>query len=84
MATIVRHRKTNTHLILVGTGYGSYKSARSGILFGDLAPSEKRGVETMVAVGFPDGRIAWCDSSELQIVSVDGQAPDAILAPFRS
>ncbi len=82
MATIVKLKHSNHHAILLGAGYGQYSSARPGAFFGDAFPVEKNGSSEMVAVSSADGKILWCESSELVVVSVDGQTPAQLLAPY--
>ena len=50
MATIVKVNDSDLHGILVGVGYGMFKSARPNMLFGDLLPSEKSGNSQMAAL----------------------------------
>ena len=84
MAMIVKHKSSNGHFVLVGVGFGAYSSARPGAFFGDWLPAEKSGEITMAAVAFPDGRILWCDTKELELVSIDGQSVRDVLKPFLS
>ena len=82
MASIVKHKKSEKHFLLIGTGYGAFQSARPGMFFGDLLPTQSEGVTTMVALGFPNGKILWCDSREVELVSVDGKSPSEILSAY--
>ena len=75
MATIVRLKNSDKHAVLVGVGYGMFKSASPNILFGDLLPSEKSGESHMAAVSTASGEILWWPSSDFTIVSIDGEAP---------
>jgi len=75
MATIVKLRDSDRHGILVGVGYGMFKSSRPGMFFGDLAPTEKSGDSQMAAISTATGEILWCPSKDLTIVSIDGKAP---------
>ena len=38
MATIMEHRESGNRYILLGTGYGAYKSSRPSRVFGNLIP----------------------------------------------
>lgn len=75
MATVVAHRSTGHRYILVGAGFGMYKSSRPGILFGNLDPQEQSGSASLLAVCDGAGQIGWIASHELVVVSVDGRAP---------
>ena len=82
MATIVKLRDSDRHGILVGVGYGMFKSSRPGMIFGDIAPNEKSGESEMAAVSTATGQILWCPSKDLTIVSIDGKAPSEHLQSY--
>ena len=82
MATIVKVNDSDLHGILVGVGYGMFKSARPNMLFGDLLPSEKSGNSQMAAVSTAQGKILWCESERLTIVSIDGKKPGEHLKQY--
>jgi len=75
MATIVREPRSGGHYILLGAGFGAYKSTHPSMFFGSLAPWEDSGEVSVVAVCDHEGRIGWLNSHELQVVSIDGKAP---------
>lgn len=81
MATIVKLKGSDKHAILVGVGYGMYQSSRPNAFFGDWIPNEQSGASQMAAVSTASGDILWCPSEELEVVSVDGEAPSALLQP---
>ena len=78
MAVIVLHRETGLRFVLIGTGYGMYKSSMPGVV-GHLTPIEDRGEKGLVAVCDSKGTIHWCDSQDLRVVSVDGKTPTELL-----
>ena len=80
MATIVSHTPSGKKFVFLGTGFGAFQSSRPGILFGNLAPANNQGEYTMAAVCTKEGKILWCESSELQVVEVDGQNPSELLS----
>ena len=82
MATIVKLKNSDKHAVLVGVGYGMFKSARPNAFFGDLLPSEKSGESQMAAVSTASGDILWCSSSDLTIISIDGESPRKQLEPY--
>ena len=82
MATIVKLKNSDQHAILVGVGYGMFKSARPNAFFGDILPKEHYGESEMAAVSTATGKILWCRTEYLKIVSVDGQKPADLLQPF--
>jgi len=82
MATIVKLKNSDRHGILVGVGYGMFKSSRPGMIFGDVAPHENSGEAEMAAVSTASGDILWCPSNELTIVSIDGNAPSEHLSKY--
>jgi len=81
MATIVKLKGKEHHAVLLGVGYGMFQSARPGSLFGDMFPTEKSGESMMAAVSGADGKILWCSTEDLEVVSVDGSSPFDLLRP---
>ncbi len=79
MATIVRVKKTGETGILVGTGFGAFKSARPGFWGGDLFPDEKQGFYQCIALSNAEGEIGWFKTTDTEVVSVDGKTPREIL-----
>ncbi|EDM25273.1 hypothetical protein LNTAR_24878 [Lentisphaera araneosa HTCC2155] len=73
MATIVRSKQTDKTYILLGTGFGSYQSAKPHWFFGNSIPETDEGQNTMICVCDNDGNIGWLDSAEAIVISVDGQ-----------
>lgn len=82
MATIVKLKNSDRHGILVGVGYGMFKSAKPNILFGDWMADEKSGESQMAAVSTATGEILWCSSSDLTIVEIDGKIPSDYLGKY--
>ncbi len=80
MAIIVRYKPNGENYVLLGTGFGAYKSTRPGVFFGNLLPNEEEGQVTMVAVCNRDGSIQWTHSDELTVIGVDGDSPSALLS----
>ncbi len=72
MATIAKLKASGMHVILVGTGYGAFESARASRIFGDFLPSFQSGRLGMVAVATKNGEVSWCPSHEIEIVEIDG------------
>ena len=79
MATIVKRIRTGARYVLVGTGFGAFESAKPNWLLGDLVGDLNKGKHTMAAVCDQAGRIYWIKTQELEVESVDGQSPNAIL-----
>lgn len=73
MATIVLHYKSGKRFILLGTGFGAYKSSRPSFLGGSLFPREEEGKLPMAAVCDRSGLIEWFYTDELVVEEVDGQ-----------
>lgn len=72
MAIIVCHRKTNKKYILLGAGFGAYKSSRPSFLGGNIFPNEQEGTFKMVSVCDRFGNIKWFEYSKLKVIEVDG------------
>ena len=82
MATIVKLKESDRHAILIGVGYGIYKSTRPGLFFGNLVPEEQEGESQMAAVSTSTGDILWCRSEDLTVISVDGSKPEDLLKEY--
>ena len=73
MATIVFHQQTGKRFLLVGTGYGAFKSSRPSFFGGSLFPHEEEGQIPLAAICGSDGRIEWVYTNELVVVEIDGR-----------
>lgn len=78
MATIVLHQKSGKRLILLGTGYGAFKSSRPSFFGGNLFPNEEEGQMALASVCDRNGRIEWVYSDELVVVEIDGEKVENI------
>ncbi len=79
MAIIVQHKQSHNNYILLGTGFGIYKSSRPSFLFKNLFPVEEQKDFDLVAVSDRNGNIKWFYSEELVVVEVDGERPSQLL-----
>jgi hypothetical protein len=79
MAIIAKLKASGARVIVIGTGYGAFESARASRIFGDLLPSYQSGRLGMVAVATKNGEVSWCPSHEIEIVEIDGIAVDSLL-----
>ena len=79
MATIVEH-KDGGRFVLLGFGYGMYKSARPGRVLGDLFPRTEDGADSLLAICDEDGKIGCLRPADCRIVEVDGKAPGELLS----
>lgn len=83
MATIVLHKPSGIHYVLLGTGYGAYQSHRPSIFGGDLFPHEHSGEIPVAAVCDEHGEIHWFLTEELQVAQIDGLPLSRVFAGFR-
>ncbi|MHC4899850.1 MAG: hypothetical protein ACYTGW_22390 [Planctomycetota bacterium] len=87
MATIVEYTKKGDYqgkrYVLLGAGYGMFKSARANMILGDLFPTETEGSQSKLAVCDENGKVLWGNSDDLVVVSVDGQSPADALAALK-
>jgi hypothetical protein len=74
MAIKVLNTKTNKEYFLLGTGYGMSQSARANLLGGDLFPNIEEDYAQKITVCDEFGRIIWFDSSDIRVISIDGEA----------
>ncbi len=79
MATIVERVTSGKRYVLVGTGFGAFQSKKPNWLLGDLVADTTEGQHAMVCVCDGNGRLYWVESTQLTVVSVDGQPPDDLL-----
>ncbi len=82
MATVVMHKETGKHYILIGVSYSYFKDSRPGILGGNLFPYEEEGEFDVVAVCGDKGKIEWIQTKELSVIEVDNEKPNDILKRF--
>lgn len=73
MAIIVKNTSTNQEYILLGTGFGVYKSSTSGLIGGSLFPEEDKGTLQKLAVADFEGKIHFVDGEEFIVTHVDGK-----------
>ncbi len=78
MATIVEHKETGKRYIVMGTGFGIYKSARNNAFF-QWAVVEEEDNYHLVAVCDRKGNIKWFYSEDLVVVEVDGGKPSDLV-----
>lgn len=81
MATVLVHRTTHARFVLLGAGFGMYKSSTPGMFLGNLDPNVKSGSASLLAVCDAHGQIGWVRSTEVVVASVDGHAPHEYLMP---
>jgi rubrerythrin len=79
MAIVVLHIKDKKKYVLIGTGFGAYKSTRPSVLGGSLFPHEDMGEIPVAAVTDSKGKIHWFLTEDLQIIEIDGENPTEIL-----
>lgn len=73
MATIVVHKRSGLRYVLIGTGYGAYKSQMPSVFGGSMFPREETGEIPLAAVTDREGNIKWILTDELIVTEVDGQ-----------
>jgi len=80
LVTIVKHKTTGKNYVLIGTGYGMFKTVRPSMWGGNLSPQLQDGHKTLVAVADKKGTIKWIESDRLQVVEMDGKSLKDIYA----
>lgn len=80
MAIIVEHKELKGKYILIGTGFGAYKTCRPAVFIANHLPREDLGEITMVAVCDEEGQIQWFNSEELIVLEVDKVSPHDVLS----
>jgi hypothetical protein len=84
MATIVQHKNTSAHYVLIGTGFGAYKSQRPSFVGGNLFPHEEAGEIPVAAVCNNEGIIQWFYTDELTVIEIDGKPAREWLGNYSS
>ena len=79
MAIIVRYKPNGGEYILLGTGYGVFKSSHPSPVF--KLPVKESGTFPLAAICDYRGRIGWVRSANLEVVSVHGETPAEVLLP---
>lgn len=79
MATIVKNISTDEKYILVGVGFGAYKTSKSSVFIANQLPKSEEGEEAMAALCDKNGKIKWVDSSQIEIVEIDGREINTVI-----
>ncbi|WBW95686.1 hypothetical protein [Oceanirhabdus sp. W0125-5] len=79
MLTIVKQIATDKNFILIGTGYGAFKTSNPSTFRVNRLPKADEGVIPMVAVCDDNGVIKWMKTKEIKIVNINGNLPINIL-----
>ena len=79
MAIIVRYKQNGGEYVLLGTGYGAWKSTHPSIFFGSFIPTEQDGAFPLAAICDFNGKVGWVRTEDLEVVSVDGASPAVLL-----
>ncbi len=80
MATIVRVKSTGNMGVLVGTGFGLFRTARPSMVWGNLSPIKEEGEAPVAAISDDAGIIHWAHTDDLEVISVGGVSPKVLLA----
>jgi len=75
MTVKVKYKKNGEVYLLLGVGYGAYKSQFAGTYIQSFQPETEQGELTMVAVCNREGEIRWADSGDFTVLEVDGLSP---------
>lgn len=81
MSVIVRHKISGEQYVLIGAGFGAYMAKKPNWFWGDLIADEDSGYHAMLSVCDAEGRVGWIESKKVEVVSVDGRTPQALLNP---
>lgn len=79
MAIIVKKRDNDKKYILIGTGFGAYKSPKTPVFIGNRIPVQDIKKAAMIAACNEFGEIVWLPSEDLEVVEVDGNKPEELL-----
>lgn len=79
MATKVCYKPNGNIYLLLGVGFGAYKATRPSLFLGDWVPTEDEDEMEMVALCDARGKIGWASSADVQVVEIDGAAPQDLL-----
>ncbi|MEM6533637.1 MAG: hypothetical protein AAF654_13510 [Myxococcota bacterium] len=82
MATIVRHKETESAYVLLGTAAAAWAAGHPATLtLNHRGVRDAAGVEA-VAVCDANGQVGFVQASEIQVVLVDGEPPGVILGRY--
>ena len=79
MSTIVERNSDGHRFILLGAGFGAWRSETPHLLFGNWSPNRNDGTHEVLCVCDAEGTIGWLHVSEARVVSVSGQDPGGLL-----
>ena len=80
MATIVKHKETGEPYCLLGAGFGGFQSSKPNMFRGNLMADVEEGEYALVCVCNSKGEIFWLETTQVTVVSIDGQNPNALSA----
>ena len=78
MATIVKH-KDGGHYIVVGFGYGLFRSSKPDFFFGSASSDDRQGDAAYLAVADYKGGIGMMRLEDCMVIEVDGKKPGDII-----
>lgn len=82
MAIIVLHKDSGKYYVLLGTGYSFFKDSRPSFFGGVLLPHEEEGETMCAAVCDDQGVINWIQTSEIEVIEVNGIKIKEVLKPY--
>ena len=80
MATVVKHLRTNSKYVLLGSGFGAFQSKKPNWLLGNIMSDTTEGQYAMTCVCDIHGKIYWVASDELVVDSIDGNSAFEVLS----
>lgn len=79
MATLVTHQEKGGTYVLLGSGFGAFRTSRPSAFFGSLAPTEGGREMPVVLICDHAGKVGWVNSADIEVVTIDGLTPADIL-----
>lgn len=79
---VVKNIRDGKHYALIGTGYGAFKTSHPSVFGGSFFPHYEGGNCQTAAVCDKEGKIYWCDTKDLEVITIDENKPDEILENY--
>ena len=83
MPTIVIHKKSKQEFVLLGTGFGSYRTHRPHGILADVYRAES-GEFPMMCICDRNGKIGWVRTNAMKVKTIDGEEPHEVLGVKKS
>ncbi len=81
MAIIIKKKNGAEKYIMLGSGFGMFRSQKPNWLLGNLAADTESGGARIICACDEKGEMVWLNAEEYQVYSIDGLSPSECFQP---